>query len=951
MFSFFKRDKKEEEPKKIVKDTKLLREIAISNMGIGSIYPEIRPISPRKVGEMLHNITISTPILSLSRGVCSRRLELRSKYGQQDDEIIKEIQGKFGRIENFQSYLKELSLTPYYGFTVFEKIYNEDFELKKLVKIPRSRVRYDWSTGLWYLIGNIEEQLTPDKFQISLWESSIEYPQGKSLFCYGLAQAYDDYNNLEAKVRGIQSKYGDIIPVFGFDEMETETEEGKKLLKGRAEAVKQMSGGNVMGVPLGGNFSLKESFFFISLSDLKIEMHKILLERLEKKIDKFIKGSVFSEGETGSYSRDSVQQIEKEKIEDDISLFITGELKDLLKYDGLIFGYSTEGLYWEAELDEGEEAKEEIEKKKAETIALKIETLNKTKELGYKISKEKTAEIIGVNAEDLEEIAESTSIGTEFSNSKKKIDFLRERAAASVKSLDKNINSLKGYFSKGIYKQALEQLKKMKTIEQLEKGFNLDLSYLEEKMTITALLGAMEEIENNIAEFSEPLDPFKMKYDEAITSILERQPILYNKLDTITEEVRARYTWVKKSTELETTKSLMNNLTKALEEGKTFKQWNNDSESILKNTGFGENGWYLNLVWRNNLHSAYNAGSYIQQEDNKENKPYGLYDAIEDGRESDICKTLNGKVYPLDHEFWDSFMPPNHHNCRSRRIAISKPDLREYELKSSKTITSDIEDLKKKMGDFLGNPASLQKTLKKGAITKSNAVLKAAEEVKKLQEFVPGKTIEEITKNMKSFTGMSNIDLDGISLEICQSIEEKYYKVFKKFPELKGQLNGFGKENMGSRTYAACYTMNGKVVINPQIYTSMKSLEKTYAKDVIMGYHPEGTTAGSIITHEIGHALDGFLTNNLMGITEETTRNMIKGRAYLTSSNLRKSVLKTLKLRIKDIETELSRYGKTNDREFFAEAFAEYIDSENPRSVAAEFGKQLEEIFKKKRGN
>ena len=49
----------------------------------------------------------------------------------------------------------------------------------------------------------------------------------------------------------------------------------------------------------------------------------------------------------------------------------------------------------------------------------------------------------------------------------------------------------------------------------------------------------------------------------------------------------------KKVQSFETTKGLIKNLTKALEEGKTFKQWNNDSATILKNTGFGENGWYL----------------------------------------------------------------------------------------------------------------------------------------------------------------------------------------------------------------------------------------------------------------------------------------------------------------------------------------------------------------------
>ena len=114
--------------------------------------------------------------------------------------------------------------------------------------------------------------------------------------------------------------------------------------------------------------------------------------------------------------------------------------------------------------------------------------------------------------------------------------------------------------------------------------------------------------------------------------------------------------------------------------------------------------------------------------------------------------------------------------------------------------------MKFKWGDFVGNPASLQKTLKKSVTSKAKVVTTLSEEAKKLHEYIPGKTISEIHKNIKEFTGMKKVDLEGIPLEICQSIEEKYYQIFKKFPELKGSFAGLGQQNLGSRTYAACYT-------------------------------------------------------------------------------------------------------------------------------------------------
>ena len=971
MFNFFKRKKPAEFSKEPVKNKNLIREIAISNLSIGSIYPETKPIEPELIEKMLHNITVSTPVLSLVRGVCSRIIELRSKNGPQDNDLIQEINGKFGKIENWQGYLKELSLTPYYGFTVFEKIYNHDFTLKKLVKIPRSKVKYERSTGIWYLRGETEIEMTPDKFQIAIWEGNLEYPQGKSLFSYGLAQAFEDYNDLEAKVRGIQAKYGEIIPVFGFDEMEAETEEGRKQVKTRAESVKAMTGGNVMAIPIGGNFSLKDSFFFISLSDLKIEMHKILLERLEKKIEKFIKGSVFSEGETGSYSRDSVQQIEKEKIEDDIAVFITGELKEILKYDGLILNYNTEGLYWVAELDEGETVKEELEKKKADTIAVKIETLNRTKDLGYKISKAKAAEIIGVDEADLEEVA--ASIGAEFSESKKKIDFYLEKTKANIETLDEFIEEKREDFTKEIFEQALRQLKKIKSIKDLKKGFSYDLSDFQNKLIIGALIGAMDEKEIEMAEFSEEVNPFKLPYDEAISAILERVPAMYTTIEPITEEIRARFTWIKKSTELETTKKLIGNLQDCLDSGKTFKEWIKSSEGVLKATGFGENGWYLNLVWRNNLHSAYNTGAYIQQEENRENKPYGLYDAIEDGRESSICKSLNGKVYPLDHEFWSTFMPPNHHNCRSKRISLSKEDLKEYGLKTSGSIPKSIEDLKGKMGDFAGNPA---KGIKKAVKQKEN-------DIDKILGILEENTGGDLTLYKSTQEAFKSVKYTGIDADFSKEIDKKLLKVVNDYPidsvltmNVKGlKRNGeFGSYGIGLKSsnknkslleLANDLTFSNVHMKNYDTAKKMHVLESTKRGSKNMA-------ALATVEHEYGHAID---TAYALKTDSDLKERFFKwvGKEYTTREDISEinavnnelfSSKNRLSVKIKNklmedygldkfeinikIKEEYGTYAASDTSEFLAEAFSasRYIPVEKQTDFMKKFNTYFDKFFK-----
>ena len=50
------------------------------------------------------------------------------------------------------------------------------------------------------------------------------------------------------------------------------------------------------------------------------------------------------------------------------------------------------------------------------------------------------------------------------------------------------------------------------------------------------------------------------------------------------------------------------------------------------------------------------------------------YSAILDGRTTDICRELDGKIYPEDSEVWQTYRPPNHFNCRSLLIAVTQLD-------------------------------------------------------------------------------------------------------------------------------------------------------------------------------------------------------------------------------------------------------------------------------------
>jgi len=59
---------------------------------------------------------------------------------------------------------------------------------------------------------------------------------------------------------------------------------------------------------------------------------------------------------------------------------------------------------------------------------------------------------------------------------------------------------------------------------------------------------------------------------------------------------------------------------------------------------------------------------------NTEQFPMLQYDAVIDGRTSEICRPLDGITLPVDDIFWKQYSPLNHFNCRCQLIRLSVYD-------------------------------------------------------------------------------------------------------------------------------------------------------------------------------------------------------------------------------------------------------------------------------------
>lgn len=204
------------------------------------------------------------------------------------------------------------------------------------------------------------------------------------------------------------------------------------------------------------------------------------------------------------------------------------------------------------------------------------------------------------------------------------------------------------------------------------------------------------------------------------------------------------------------------------------------------------------------------------------------------------------------------------------------------------------------------------------------------------------------------------VDLTGVDLESAKSIASSYQRMFDRFPQLKGKFVAPNAQpiDMDNNTYAWCRMSDGRVQVNPinKFYGNWSNVVRLYEDDVASRWHPAGTTAESIIIHELGHAVDGLLARQgvLGGVTSS-------GEYRYASSSLKQTIMNRASKKdpdlanfmyldriLKDssaVENYVSRYAAKNAKEWFAECFAEYLTSASPRLVATEFGKELEKLL------
>ena len=74
---------------------------------------------------------------------------------------------------------------------------------------------------------------------------------------------------------------------------------------------------------------------------------------------------------------------------------------------------------------------------------------------------------------------------------------------------------------------------------------------------------------------------------------------------------------------------------------------------------------WLKTEYDTAIGSGQMARKWVEIQKNKASLPMLQFDAVMDGRTSDICRPLDGITRPVDDPFWNQYYPPNHFGCRS----------------------------------------------------------------------------------------------------------------------------------------------------------------------------------------------------------------------------------------------------------------------------------------------
>lgn len=423
-------------------------------------------------------------------------------------------------------------------------------------------------------------------------------------------------------------------------------------------------------------------------------------------------------------------------------------------------------------------------------------------------------------------------------------------------------------------------------------------------------------------------------------------------------------------------KEIVNEISRSLSTGMSI----DDTARNLQNT--------MGVSQRKAYQIAQNEGSRVRSDavidEMRESKKKGadivkVWTAILDGKVRPHHRELDGKWAEVEGYFKYSggevFAPKQFGiasediNCRCSLLSKPRWDLTETHTQMDSVSKKLV--VVKNYQDWFDNVYTPSQTIVEKAtqsVAKVNVVEKVVESTQKIvkatqsiaEQIEECKSIEDIdevlhktnwfwetTIDGETFNGTLASSVANADLESAKAIMRTYDKIYEKYPNLIGKLNGFSVTNLDPKTLGQTFVGYGRggITYNTKIFSDFERSNRRYKRATENKWAPLGSNsyAEQIVAHEFGHAIDDYLTfiQNRGGTTKS-------GEARFFSSNIKTKILKEsgVKSSYYPIREGLSEYATENAKEFFADAFSEYMTSSNPRPIAQAFGKVVDEYIR-----
>ena len=579
-----------------------------------------------------------------------------------------------------------------------------------LVLLPNKYIKYNKDNG--WMIKTRDSEIViakePNRFLVCVNEERLDNLQGSSDLL-PLVPVFKAKEHLESKLNAIIEKYGDIITVFAYEPaVETDPPEvikaRQKDVEAQAKDLKNAKGKDVLAVPSAGEKSLDDFIKFIKLDDLKPEIYQELLSEKSKAVQRYLLGSTLVVGVDGNSGNRALGEVHKEqqnyKIESKVKK-IRDWIQKLIELDSVLYGYDPSKFYFKFVEETDEKETLELEDKKAKTMTEKVNSIVKIMESGYAFTKDKIAEMLGVDVIDLVEVEKAEV--SEFAKGKKKLNInkineKRKLIERNQARFDRFVENNFKRWQKDVLKAVREKIEKAKDISDFyDLNFNYE-NILEDLMLMSTLQGfdnaAM--VDNGVTEFANTRTKTK---NAALDNFLKKHPALYTDVEKEMDYSRQKYFWIKKVTDVNVTEKIFKQMSNTLENGGTFKDWKKDVDKIMSESGLKLNEGYLKTVFRTNMNHAYNAGIHLKVDKYKERYPYYRYCGILDGREQQHTKELDGKIFKVGTPEADKYFPPNGFNCRCYTVSLTEDEVDPSEVVSSDDIGLDVGSFGDNIGD------------------------------------------------------------------------------------------------------------------------------------------------------------------------------------------------------------------------------------------------------------